>query len=151
MEVKLLVCCEIILDIYGFYQSVKEIVAMTNKRFMKSTTYKFLILCCIVNIFDYLVNFSLMTWHLFDPNVESCFYFAIGFFFTDLSNVWSLFGISALRFISVVKKKLFTSQDCLWKFMFPIFLAITLTLVFTIYESETNGLQQVRIKFQSQF
>ena len=61
--------------------------------------------------------------------------------------MWSLFGISALRFISVVKKNFFIKldqlEDVLWKFMFPIFLAIVLTLMFTIFESVIGAIQQV--------
>ena len=61
--------------------------------------------------------------------------------------MWSLFGISALRLISVVKKNFFIKldqlEDFLWKFMFPIFLAVVLTLMFTIFESVIEAIQQV--------
>ena len=61
--------------------------------------------------------------------------------------MWSLFGISALRFIFVVKKNFFVKldqlEDVLWKFMFPVFLAIVLTLMFTIFESVIEAIQQV--------
>ena len=61
--------------------------------------------------------------------------------------MWSLFGISALRFIFVVKKNFFVKldqlEDVLWKFMFPVFLAIVLTLMFTIFENVIEAIQQV--------
>ena len=142
-----LLIIEIVLNIYGIYQNTIDIFSMVNKTFTKSATYKFLILCSISSIFNYSVNFVIMAWQLIDTNDESCYYFGIGFIFTDFSNVWSIFGISAFRFISVVKKKslikLGQLEDVLWKFMFPIFLALALTLMFTIFESGGNVLKQV--------
>ena len=142
-----LLISEIVLNIYGIYQNTIDIFSMVNKTFTKSATYKFLILCSISSIFNYSVNFVIMAWQLIDTNDESCYYFGIGFIFTDFSNVWSIFGISAFRFISVVKKKslikLGQLEDVLWKFMFPIFLALALTLMFTIFESGGNVLKQV--------
>ena len=88
-----------------------------------------------------------MVWLLIDLREESCYYFSIGLIFTDFLSMWSLFGISALRFIFVVKKNFFVKldqlEDVLWKFMFPIFLALSLTLMFTIFESGGNVLKQV--------
>ena len=142
-----LLISEIVLNIYGIYQNTIDIFSMVNKTFTKSATYKFLILCRISSIFNYSVKFIIMAWQLIDTNEESCYYFAIGFIFTDFSNVWSIFGISALRFTSVVKKKFLIKlgqlEDVLWKFMFPIFLAVSLTLMFTIFESGGNVLKQV--------
>ena len=139
--------CEIILDIYGFYQNTSDIIRMINKSFKKSTTYKFLILCSIFSIFNYILKFVAMVWLLIDLKEESCYYFSIGLIFTDFLSMWSLFGISALRLISVVKKKFFINldqlEDVLWKFMFPIFLAIVVTLMFTIFESVIERIQQV--------
>ena len=127
--------CLLILDIYGFYQNTSDVVAMKNKRFKKSTTYKFLILGGIVNVFNYLLKIIIMTWLLIDLKEESCYCFAIGLIFTELSSMGLLFGISAIRFISVLKKKFFISlhqlENVLWKFLFPIFLAIALTLTYT--------------------
>ena len=139
--------CEIILDVYGFYQNTSDIILMMNKNFKKSTTYKFLILCSIFSIFNYILKFIAMVWLLIDLKEKSCYYFSIGLIFTDFLSMWSLFGISALRFISVVKKNFFIKldqlEDVLWKFMFPIFLAIVLTLMFTIFESVIGAIQQV--------
>ena len=136
--------CELILNIYGFYQNTSDVFVMKNKRFEKSTTYKFLILCGIFNIINYLLKIIIMTWLLIDLKDESCYYFAI---FTEFSSMWSLFGISALRFISIVKKNFFIKveqlENFLWKFMFPIFLAVALTLMFTIFKSATGAIQQV--------
>ena len=127
--------CLLILDIYGFYQNTSDVVAMKNKRFKKSTTYKFLILGGIVNVFNYLLKIIIMTWLLIDLKEESCYCFAIGLIFTELSSMGLLFGITAIRFISVLKKKFFISlhqlENVLWKFLFPIFLAIALTLTYT--------------------
>ena len=139
--------CEIILDVYGFYQNTSDIILMMNKSFKKSTTYKFLIVCSIFSIFNYILKFIAMVWLLIDLREESCYYFSIGLIFTDFLSMWSLFGISALRFISVVKKNSFIKldqlEDFLWKFMFPTFLAIVLTLMFTIFESVIGAIQQV--------
>ena len=139
--------CELILDIYGFYQNTSDVIVMKNKRFKKSTTYKFLILCGIFNIFSYLPKIIIVTWLLIDLKEESCYYFAIGLIFTEFSSMGLLFGISALRFISVLKKKFFISldqlEDVLWKLLFPVFLAIALTLMFTIYEREVGAIKQV--------
>ena len=139
--------CEIILDVYGFYQNTSDIILMMNKNFKKSTTYKFLILCSIFSIFNYILKFIAMVWLLIDLKEKSCYYFSIGLIFTDFLSMWSLFGISALRFISVVKKNFFIKldqlEDVLWKFMFPIFLAIVITLMFTIFESVIGAIQQV--------
>ena len=139
--------CELILNIYGFYQNTSDVFDMKNNRFEKSTTYKFLILCGIFNIINYLLKIIIMTWLLIDLKEESCYCFAIGVIFREFSSMWSLFGISALRFIFVVKKnfsvKLDQLEDFLWKFMFPIFLAIVLTLMFTIFESVIEKIQQV--------
>ena len=139
--------CEIILDVYGFYQNTRNIILMMNKSFKKSTTYKFLILCSIFSIFNYILKFIAMVWVLIDLKEESCYYFSIGLIFTDFLSMWSMFGISALRFIIVVKKNFFVKldqlEDFLWKFMFPIFLAIVLTLMFTIFESVIEKIQQV--------
>ena len=139
--------CEIFLDMYGFYQSTSDIILMMNKSFKKSTTYKFLMLCCIFSIFNYILKFVAMVWLLIDLKEESCYYFSIGLIFTDFLSMWSLFGISALRLISVVKKKFFINldqlEDVLWKFMFPIFLAIVITLMSTIFESVIERIQQV--------
>ena len=67
--------------------------------------------------------------------------------------MWSLFGISALRFISIVKKIFFIKVDqlenILWKFMFPIFLAVALTLMFTILKNATGAIQQVWKKYDN--
>ena len=139
--------CEIILDVYGFCQNTNDIILMMNKSFKKSTTYKFLILCSIFSIFNYILKFIAMVWLLIDLREESCYYFSIGLIFTDFLSMWSLFGISALRFIFVVKKNFFVKldqlEDVLWKFMFPVFLAIVLTLMFTIFESVIEAIQQV--------
>ena len=87
-----------------------------------------------------------MTWLLIDSKAESCYYFALGFIFTEFLSMWSLFGISCLRFISVVKKKKIIKmdqfEDVLWKFMFPIFFAVPLAL--TRLKSTASGIQQVR-------
>ena len=139
--------CELILDIYGFYQNTSDVFFMKNKRFEKSTTYKFLILCGIFNIINHLLKIIIVTWLLIDLKEWSCYYFAIGLIFTEFSSMGLLFGISALRLISVLKKKLFISldqlEDVLWKLLFPIFLAIALTLMFTIYERVVGAIQQV--------
>ena len=139
--------CEIILNVYGLYQNTSDIILMMKKNFKKSTTYKFLILCNIFSIFNYILKLITMFWLLIDLKEESCYFFSIGLIFTDFLSMWSLFGISALRFISVVKKKCFINleqlEDVLWKFMFPIFLAIVLTLMFTVFESVIGAIQQV--------
>ena len=139
--------CELILNMYGVYQNTSDVFVMKNKIFEKSTTYKFLILCGIFNIINYLLKIIIMTWLLIDLKEESCHYFAIGVIFTEFSSMWSLFGISALRFISIVKKIFFIKVDqlenILWKFMFPIFLAVALTLMFTIFKNATGAIQQV--------
>ena len=140
----------IILDIYGFYQNTNAVIFMMNNSFTKSTTYKFLILCCIINTFSYLVNLTTMSWILIDSKAESCYYFALGFIFTEFSSVWSLFGISCLRFISVVKKKNFIKmdqfEDVLWKFMFPIFFAVPFAFMYKMLNDFlfANKIQQVR-------
>ena len=140
--------CELILNIYGFYQNTSDVIVMKNKRFEKSTSYKFLILCGIFNIINYLLKIIIMAWLLINLKEDSCYYFGIGLIFTEFSTMGSLFGISMLRFISVVKKNVFIKldqlEDILWKFLFPIFLAIASTL--TTFKSAANDwLQQVRI------
>ena len=139
--------CELILDIYGFYQNTTDIIDMKNKSFKKSTTYKFLILCGIFNIFNHLLKIIIVTWLLIDVKEETCYYFAAGLIFTEFSRMGLLFGISVLRFISVLKRKFFISldqfEDILWKLSFPIFLAIALTLMFTIYKRVVGATQQV--------
>ena len=139
---------EIVLDIYGSYQNTNAVILMMNNSFTKSTTYKFLILCCIINTFSYLVKFTTMSWLLIDLKAESCYYFALGFIFTEFLSMWSLFGISCLRFISVVKKKKIIKmdqfEDVLWKFMFPIFFAVSLALMYKILKSAASEIQQVR-------
>ena len=143
-----LLICEIVLDIYGSYRNTNAVILMMNNSFTKSTTYKFLILCCIINTISYLVKFITTTWLFIDSKAESCYYFALGFIFTEFSNVWSLFGISCLRFISVVKKKIFIKmdqfEDVLWKFMFPIFLAVSFALTHKLLKSAASEIQQVR-------
>ena len=143
-----LLICEIVLDIYGSYQNTSAVISMMNNSFTKSTTYKFLILCCIINTFSHLVKFTTLSWILIDSKAESCYYFALGFLFTEFSSVWSLFGISCLRFISVVKKKNFIKmdqfEDVLWKFMFPIFLAVSFALTHKLLKSAASEIQQVR-------
>ena len=133
------------MDIFGFYQNTNDIILMMNKNFKKSTTYKFLILCSIFSIFNYILKFIAMVWLLIDLKEESCYYFSIGLIFTDFLSMWSLFGISALRFISVVKKNFFIKldqlEDVLWKFLFPIFLAIASTL--TTFGIAADWIQQV--------
>ena len=145
--------CELILNMYGVYQNTSDVFVMKNKIFEKSTTYKFLILCGIFNIINYLLKIIIMTWLLIDLKEESCHYFAIGLIFTEFSSMWSLFGISALRFISIVKKIFFIKVDqlenILWKFMFPIFLAVALTLMFTIFKNATGAIQQVWKKYDN--
>ena len=137
--------CELILDIYGFYQNTTDIIDMKNKRFKKSTTYKFLILCGIFNIFNHILKIIIVTWLLIDLKQESCYYFAFGLIFTEFSRMGLLFGISVLRLISVLKRKFFISldqlEDVLWKLAIPIFLAIALTLMFT--SSVVGATQQV--------
>ena len=90
-----------------------------------------------------------MPWLLINLKEDSCYYFGIELIFTEFSSMGSLFGISMLRFISVVKKnvciKLDQLEDVLWKFFFPIFLAIASTLI-TFKKSAADWLQQVRIK-----
>ena len=139
--------CELILDIYGFYQNTTDIVDMKKKSFKKSTTYKFLILCGIFNIFNHLLKIIIVTWLLIELKEESCYYFAAGLIFTEFSRMGLLFGISVLRLISVLKRKFFISHDqlehVLWKLSFPIFLAIALTLMFTIYKRVVGATQQV--------
>ena len=139
----------LILDIYGLYQNTSDVILMMNSSFKKSTTYKFLILCGIVNIFNYLLKIIIMAWLLINLKEDSCYYFGIELIFTEFSSMGSLFGISMLRFISVVKKnvciKLDQLEDVLWKFFFPIFLAIASTLI-TFKKSAADWLQQVRIK-----
>ena len=89
-----------------------------------------------------------MTWLLIYSKEESCYYFGLGFILTEFSSVWSLFGISCLRFISVVKKKKIISmdqlEDVLWKFIFPIFFAVPLALMYKIIMSAASEIQQVR-------
>ena len=137
----------LILDIYGLYQNTSDVILMMNSSFKKSTTYKFLILCGIVNIFNYLLKIIIMAWLLIDLKEDSCYYFGIELIFTEFSTMGSLFGISMLRFISVVKKNVCINldqlEDVIWKFLFPIFLAIASTL--TTFKSAADWLQQVRI------
>ena len=143
--------CEIMLDIYGFYQNTCDIVSMLKKSYKKSKLYKFLIFGGISSSLNYLLKCIVMTWLLIDWNVESCFYFALGFSFTEFLNLWFLFGISSLRFIAVVKKKVFMNldklEDGLWKFLFPVFFAIFLSFMFTISDSMATLLQQVKFSF----
>ena len=140
--------CEILLDIYGCYQNTNAVIFMMNNSFTKSTTYKFLSLCCIINTFSYLLKFITMAWLLIDSKAESCYYFALGFIFTEFLSMWSLFGISCLRFISVVKKKKIIKmdqfEDVLWKFMFPIFLVVSFALTHKLLKSAASEIQQVR-------
>ena len=137
----------LILDIYGLYQNTSDVILMMNSSFKKSTTYKFLILCGIVNIFNYLLKIIIMAWLLIDLKEDSCYYFGIELIFTEFSTMGSLFGISMLRFISVVKKNVCINldqlEDVIWKFLFPIFLAVASTL--TTFKSAADWLQQVRI------
>ena len=149
--------CELILDTYGFYQNTTDIIDMKNKRFKKSTTYKFLILSGIFNIFNHLLNIFIVTWLLIDLNEDSCYYFAAGLIFTEFSRMGLLFGISVLRLISVLKRKFFITyeycteylfsldqlEDVLWKSSLPIFVAIALTLMFTIFKRAVGATQQV--------
>ena len=139
--------CELTLDIYGFYQNTTDIIDMKNKSFKKSTTYKFLILCGIFNIFNHLLKIIIVTWLLIDLKENTCYFFAAGLIFTEFSRMGLLFGISVLRFISVLKRKFFINldqfEDVLWKLSFPIFLAIALTLMFTIYKRVVGATQQV--------
>ena len=139
--------CELILDIYGFYQNTTDIVDMKKKSFKKSTTYKFLILCGIFNVFNHLLKIIIVTWLLIDLKEETCYYFAAGLIFTEFSRMGLLFGISVLRLISVLKRKIFISfdqlEDVLWKLSLPIFLSIALTLMFTIYKRVVGATQQV--------
>ena len=139
--------CELILDIYGFYQNTSDIIDMKNKSFKKSTTYKFLILCGIFNVFNHLLKIIIVTWLLIDLKEETCYYFAAGLIFTEFSRMGLLFGISVLRLISVLKRKIFISfdqlEDVLWKLSLPIFLSIALTLMFTIYKRVVGATQQV--------
>ena len=138
----------LILDIYGLYQNTSDVILMMNSSFKKSTTYKFLILCGIVNIFNYLLKIIIMAWLLINLTEDSCYYFGIEIIFTEFSSMWTLFGISMLRLFSVVKKnvcvKLDQLEDVLWKFLFPIFLAIA--SMGTLKNSAADSLQQVWIK-----
>ena len=142
----------LILDIYGLYQNTSDVIFMMNSSFKKSTTYKFLILCGIVNIFNYLLKIIIMAWLLINLTEDSCYYFGIEIIFTEFSSMWTLFGISMLRLFSVVKKnvcvKLDQLEDVLWKFLFPIFLAIAIAIVnlWTLKNSAADSLQQVWIK-----
>ena len=137
----------LILDIYGLYQNTSDVILMMNSSFKKSTTYKFLILCGIVNIFNYLLKIIIMSWLLINLKEDSCYYFGIELIFTEFSTMGSLFGISMLRLISVVKKNVCINldqlEDVIWKFLIPIFLAIASTL--TTFKSAADWLQQVRI------
>ena len=139
--------CEVMLDIYGFYQNICDIVSMLKKSYTKSKIYKFLILGGVSSSLNYLLKCIVMTWLLIDWNKESCFYFSLGFSFTEFLNLWFLFGISSLRLISVVKKTVFIDldrlEDGLWKLLFPVFFAISLSFMFTISEDMANLLQQV--------
>ena len=142
-----LLICEFVLDIYGFCQNAIDFVSMMRQKFTKSTTYKFLILMRFLSLFEYLLKSIVIAWHFFDWGEESCFYLAIGFIFTEISNISSLCGISVLRLITVIKRKKFINldqlEDGLWKYIFPICLPIGLTLVFTILDV-TKEIQQVR-------
>ena len=137
----------LILDIYGLYQNTSDVILMMNSSFKKSTTYKFLILCGIVNIFNYLLKIIVMSWLLINLKEDSCYYFGIELIFTEFSTMGSLFGISMLRLISVVKKNVCINldqlEDVIWKFLIPIFLAIASTL--TTFKSAADWLQHVRI------
>ena len=106
-----LLICEFVLDIYGFCQNAMDFVSMTQKTFTKSTTYKFLILMRFLSLFDYLLKSIVMAWLFFDWSEESCFYLAIGLLFTETSNISSMFGISVLRLITVIKKKKIINLD----------------------------------------
>ena len=139
--------CGIILDIYGSYQNTNAVIFMMNNSFTKSNTSKFVILCCISNTFGYLVKFITKTWFLID-GVETCYYFTLGLLCTEFLGKLPLFGISCLRFISVVKKKKIIKmdqfEDVLWKFMFPIFLAVSFALTHKLLKSAASEIQQVR-------
>ena len=142
--------CELILNIYGFYQNTSDVFVMKNKRFEKSTTYKFLILCGIFNIINYLLKIIIMTWLLIDLKDESCYYFAI---FTEFSSMWSLFGISALRFISIVKKIFFYKGWPIRKYSLEIhvpnfFSCCINTYVYNIHKcnwGDTAGMEKLKV------
>ena len=138
----------LILDIYGLCQNTSDVIFMMNSSFKKSTTYKFLILCGIVNIFNYVLKIIITAWLLINLNEDSCYYFGIGLLFTEFLTMGSLFGISMLRFIAVVKKNVFIKldqlNDVLWKFLFPIFLAIAMAVA-TTFKSAVDWMQKVRI------
>ena len=138
---------EFVLDIYGFCQNAMDFVSMTQKTFTKSTTYKFLILMKFLSLFEYLLKSIVVAWLFFDWSEESCFYLAIGFIFTETSNISSMWGISVLRLITLIKKKKIINldqlEDFLWKYIFPICLPIGLTLVLMILDGATK-IQQVR-------
>ena len=141
-----LLICEFVLGIYGFCQNAMDFVSMMQQTFKKSTTYKFLILMRFLNLFHYLLKSIVMAWLFFDWSEESCFYLAIGLLFTETSNISSMFGISVLRLITVIKKKKIINldqlEDSLWKYIFPICLPIGLALVFTMLDVATK-IQQV--------
>ena len=142
-----LLICEFVLGIYGFCQNAMDFVSMTQQTFTKSTTYKFLILMRFLNLFHYLLKSIVMAWLFFDWSEESCFYLAIGLIFTETSNISSLFGISVLRLIRLIKKKKIINLDqlenSLSKYIFPICLPIGLALVYTILDVATK-IQQAR-------
>ena len=145
----LLLVIEIVLDSYGLHQSYTNVFSMRRKNFPKSTTYKFLILNAFINMFIYMVKSILTMWLLNDSSESFCSFFIIGMYLAEVLNLSLLFGVSFIRLISVVKKKIFINynslDDAVWKVLTPILLAIASACVMgshTIIKEESQ--KQVR-------
>ena len=85
---------------------------------------------------------------LFDTKEESCHFFGFCIILTNTSFIGLLFGVSSLRFMSVLKEKKILNviliEEFFWKFLTPILIAISMTIFITKDHHALMGMKQVK-------
>ena len=140
---------QILLLSYGMYKDIIDITTMKTKNFSLSPIYKFLNVSTTIRIFFNLSILILMIWVLlFDTKEESCHFFGFCIILTNTSFIGLLFGVSILRFMSVLKEKKFLNviliEEFVWKFLIPILIAVSMTIFITKDHQTLMGMKQVK-------
>ena len=100
-----LLVCEILLEMFGLYDSLVGIIAIKNKFDVKTITGIVLHYNCIINMVDCGLKVTVAIWLLIGPDEHSCYWWATVFVWTKFCRFFAIHSIAIIRLISILVEK----------------------------------------------
>ena len=100
-----LLVCEILLEVFGLYDSSVGIIAIKNKFDVKKITGIVLYYNYIINMMDCGLKVTVSIWLLKGRDEHSCYIWAMVFFWTKCCRYCAIPTISIIRLISILVEK----------------------------------------------